>query len=272
MSESELRSPDSFDKSKLAVADFDGTIAQTFEPSPANVDVDVAYEAAVEHVFGKDGVDKYIESGGLQNRAPGEVVSSLAPEGTAKDELAELTDQLVHIKLDILLGEIGTYFPEGGSWPRPMPGYIDFLKDVQNAQQSGQPVDHLVLSSGHVPFIKKTFDSWGASLPDHIIAEETLKALKMGDVYKPSSELMDVAEGMWRQNYGLNRRPPIGAHDRQRIRYIGDSLEKDGGLAANSGVSFRLIERNNSAEAWKAFAKDLDLGRIAINRTDYDTK
>jgi hypothetical protein len=44
----------------------------------------------------------------------------------------------------------------------------------------------------------------------------------------------------------------------------------DGGLAANSGVDFRLISQQNSAEAWKEFGKSLDLGRIGINESVHD--
>ncbi|MDB5167604.1 MAG: hypothetical protein JWN26_749 [Candidatus Saccharibacteria bacterium] len=265
----DLRTPDSFEHSQLAIADFDGTAAQTFEQSPAGIDVRIAYEAAVEFVFGQDGLEKYEEAGGLQNRAPIEVVQSLAPEASS-DQVKQLTEQLVRVKLDVLLAEVGTHFSEGGTWPRSMPGYLEFLKELEAARENGQPIDDLILSSGHMPFIEKTFDSWEATLPDHIIAEETLKELKLGHIYKPSPVLMDLAEGLWRQNYGLNRKIPVGTNDRSRIKYIGDSEIMDGGLAFNSGVDFSLISQKNSAEAWKKFGKSLDLGRIGLNESHHD--
>lgn len=269
MANPEQRTPESFSRSRLAIADFDGTIAQTFEPSPAGVDVHKAHDEAVEFVFGADGIKRYEDLGGLQNRAPLELVELLVPDAS-HDEVKELTEQLVKVKLSLLLAEIGTHFPDGGTWPRPMPGYLEFLQELEEARLSGEPIDDMILSSGHIPFIEKTFSSWGATLPDHIIAEETLKALHQGHIYKPSPVLIDIAEGLWRQNYGLNARPPIGSNDRSRMRYIGDSLAMDGGLAANAGVDFRLIDRNNSTEAWQGFGKDLELGRIALGESTHE--
>lgn len=153
-----------------------------------------------------------------------------------------------------------------------MPGYLEFLKELEDARANGQPIDDMILSSGHIPFIEKTYDSWGTTLPDHIIAEETLKALHLAHIYKPSPVLIDIAEGLWRKNYGLNAKPLVGSNDRSRMQYIGDSPAMDGGLAANAGIDFRLIDRQNSAEAWQAFAKDLDLGRIALGESTNETE
>ncbi len=154
------RTPDTFPQARLLVKDFDGTVAQTFEKSPSGVSVHEAYEIAVDTIFGAKGVDEYHRQGGLNNRAPIEVVTRLAPDAEgAEHEL--LVAQLIDAKLGVLVGQIGKSLADGAQWPRPMLGYLDFREALQATREDGRLVDDLVLSSGHVAFIERVYDMWG---------------------------------------------------------------------------------------------------------------
>ena len=52
------------------VYDFDGTIANTFVPSPNGIGVNDACRMAVGTMFGADGFAVFDEIGGLRNRSP----------------------------------------------------------------------------------------------------------------------------------------------------------------------------------------------------------
>ena len=91
----------------LFVLDFDGNLANTFAPSPNGIGVHKAYETAVFKLFGQSGLNKYLETGGLKNRAPGEVVEQLHGEPSL-----ELAQKLVQAKLACFLDEIGETWPQ----------------------------------------------------------------------------------------------------------------------------------------------------------------
>ncbi len=64
--------------------DYDNTIGDTFKPSPNKIGVLQAYEFAIESIFGPLGLKAYNQIGGLQNRAPGELVENLLKNGNRK--------------------------------------------------------------------------------------------------------------------------------------------------------------------------------------------
>ena len=248
------KSKETFSSARLTAADFDNTIALTAEPSPAGVGVNEAYELAIDTVFDSDQLSIYRQNGGLRNRAPLEVVSELMPDAYAT-EIKTKEHELNKAKLDVLLGEIGTRFANGQLWPRPVPGYLEFRERLHDSRDEGIRVDDAVISSGHESFIKKTFDVWAISYPTHIVAVETLDRVGRGYAVKPSSEVMDVTRGFWRIGYGLPFWQDASAEELSRIIYTGDDPVKDGGLAANSGVSFiHMPDVHSSRERWHSVA------------------
>ncbi len=256
----------SFQKANLVVKDFDGTVARTFEESPNGVGVYEAYEIAIDEVFGAEALELYMKNGGLRNRAPAEVVQELAP-GADYEELEQLTARFVHAKLDILLGEIGSRFPDGEVWPRPMPGYLDLREQVESARAEGQLIDDLMLTSAHEPFIFKTYEAWGVNRPTHVLAEDTVRRLDLGlplqRLIKPSPLLMDLARSMWRQSYDLDSGDESD-DELKRMVYIGDDPVKDGELARQSGVDFMLLDKDNPLETWRGLAARLHLSQTAL--------
>ena len=59
------------------VFDFDETIAQTFAPSPSGTNVNTATKRAIGQIFGTTGIEIFDSLGGLQNRAPIEIIGAL---------------------------------------------------------------------------------------------------------------------------------------------------------------------------------------------------
>lgn len=253
------KNPDKFRITRLVAQDFDGTIAQTFQKSPAGIGVEEATEQAVDYVFGPVITDQYRSSGGLRNRAPLEVVQKISP-GVSEEEIKNLLTSLIISKLDILDAEIGTTFSDGTIWPRPIAGYLEFLEKLQIAQDNGQHIDSLILSSGHEPFIKKVYSAWGVQEPNLIIGQETTEQRGLGNIVKPNSTLMKLAHRIWAEDYGLN--PSfIGLQlAKSRTLYIGDDENKDGQLARNSGVKFALIDPTDTAQAWNEISRRLSEG------------
>lgn len=248
------QSPEAFPNAHLAAADFDNTIALTTEPSPAGIGVIEAYEHAIDTVFDPDQLASYHNNGGLRNRAPLEVVSELMPDAYAA-EIKAKEHELNRAKLDVLLGEIGTRFANGQLWPRPVPGYLEFRESLHETRHEGIRVEDAIISSGHEAFIKKTFDVWLVSYPSHIVAVETLDRVGRGHAVKPSSELMNVARGFWRAGYGLEFWQDATDDELARIVYAGDDIVKDGGLAANSGVTFvHIPDTQASQQGWQKMA------------------
>lgn len=258
------RSPELFAQTRLLAEDFDGTIAKTFEPSPGGVDVHVAYEFAIDELFGPGACDVYRQNGGLRNRAPREVVTDLVgPEEEAV--VTELTDRLVGAKLGVLVSEIGRHFDDGSVWPRPVEGYLDLRSYIEKGRQDGRLVDEAIISSGHQPFIAATYAAWGLTPPEIIVASEITTAhpvYRPEQLIKPAPELMEVARDLWRTAYGLIARTD---EERERMWYVGDDPVKDGELARNSGIWFTLIDPINSAECWRQIvAPRLGLGMYRL--------
>lgn len=218
----------------LLVSDFDGTIANTFAPSPSNIGVSEAYRLAVEKLFGEEALKYYISTGGLKNRNPGEVVKSLQDQGFGGDVIAE---DLVQAKLGYLLREIG---PE---WPKPCNGFVEFYKVIE--EMDG--VEIAILSSGHEEFIKKTFFAWGLDPPRIMLTDDDFRGynppLPLEKFSKPSPLLMDLIQQEW------------GGRRRHMIMF-GDDPDKDGKLAKNAGIPFGLFPRQNFFFAENSFQFD----------------
>lgn len=262
-----LKTPESFCEAQLIAKDFDGTVALSFDKSPNGIGVNEAHELAIKSVFGGKALSNYLDNGGLRNRAPSEIVQEIAADAD-EHELDKLTTEFIDNKLGILLQEIGTRFPDGGVWPRPTPGYLSLREQVEEARQNGRLIDDLILSSGHEPFLEKTYEVWGTGMPTHIVAVETIKRLELklppGQLVKPSPVLMDAARNIWRQDYGIESNV-VTDDEKARIIYIGDDPNKDQQLAINSGIDFLLLEQGNSEETWQKVALRLKLGRTAFN-------
>lgn len=205
------------------VLDFDGTMADTFAPSPSGIGVNEAYRLAVNCLFGKIGEMMFDNIGGLQNRAPIELIEILQKRGVKLSvSLEEAAEKLVCAKLDALTGEIGT------TWPLPCQGYTEFNAGLFRLCQDGLDIHLAVLSSGHTEFIKKTLavwdKQWKVFWPDIIISDDDVRHLPLPieQKIKPSPFLFKL----------------IKERMSGKFFYFGDDPEKDGRLALNSGVPF----------------------------------
>lgn len=266
-------SPENFPQAELLVADFDGTTHNTFESPDGGVDVDEAYRIGIVRVFDfdKDALMRYEAGGGHRNRTPAEIVHELAPKSTPEG-LQRLTEELVEVKLELLLEQIGKPIDGGERWPRPMPGFIDFWDSVQKARDQGRDITTAIISAGHAPFIDRVFEESGLEEPDIMVTDETIRGLNSplppDKLAKPSVMPLSLAKIQWLNLYGLDIPseevdPPIGG----RITLFGDSLEKDGGLATNGGVHFVHISPENPAAGYEELSRHLELGQAALKQT-----
>lgn len=252
-----------FESTNLWVSDFDGTMANTFEPAPSGVDVTEAYIRSIGELYGEAAQERYIAEGGHKNRTPAEIVSGMYPN-LGPDELDIETERLVGTKLDILLGQIGDEMHDGARWPRPVDGFLEVWCDVQQARlYSHKRIDTAVISAGHQEFILRTFDLWDVPHPDIIVSEETVRSLRLSippeETAKPRPFPMQLVEMQWAARHAILKQLDPG--DWQRILYTGDDEVKDGGLARNAHVDFVLIDSEAPAQSWRQ-AHDLLLRRL----------
>lgn len=254
------RTPDSFPSAHFVGADFDNTIALTGTPPKNGFGVEAAYEHAVEAVFGAQALETYRAAGGLHNRAPIEVVRQLAPESAGEEEKS-LLSKLDGAKLDLLMAQIGT------EWPEPTRGFIAFAKALEARQKDASPISSIIISSGHAPFIERTFDVWGIAQPDDVLAQEKLADLAERDEIalptKPNGIIMLYAYNAWRALHQLPE-ATIDSQDVPRMIYAGDDPVKDGELAVQNGISFMLIRPEDAAQAWQKIALHCGLGQLAL--------
>lgn len=250
-----------FDQAYFVGSDFDSTNACTFRPAPSGIGVNEAYTYAVESVFGVQAAKIFAAGGGLQNRAPIEVVQQFAAHASPEEQAAFLRC-LDDEKLSVLMHQIGP------TWPEPTAGFPDFMRRLHAARDVGKAVSFATISSGHKPFITATFDAWGLPQPDIILAQEKIAELagQRGTAIpvKPNRILMRDAYNLWRESHGLNPTDKIDPHDYFRMAYVGDDLVKDGGLAA--GMPYYNIQPDNarqSAAMWQLLARSLHLPKAA---------
>ncbi len=243
-----------FETATLKCLDFDGTIADTLTPSPNNIDVATGYRIAIEEVFGLQSLRHYFQGGGLKNRAPIEIVQQLAPDAT-DDEQYSLLTQLDTAKLAVLVSEIGP------SWPRPVPGFEHFTHALNAARRAGILIDTAITSSGHHPFISRTFQTWGIFEPTIILAQEAIltMAKSRGEAMpvKPDRRIFGYATQLWRDLYGMTG-PLLPTDDeRKRISYVGDG-DVDAQFAHNAGIPFFRIQAASPKESWSLVAEQLE--------------
>ncbi len=199
----------------LFICDFDGTMANTFEKCPDGVGVSQAYEMAIEKVLGTYGMKLFNQVGGLQNRAPEEVVhlifeksdnksslfkwaeacfdaeaktlQQLVPQGKGfslewksnQEELIKrtITEMLVLFKLSFLMKQVGVQMQNGGQiWPRPCKGFLAFYELLPHLEKiTGKRFQFAILSSGHDEFIKKTFEAWDIDFPVITVTDDDMR-------------------------------------------------------------------------------------------------
>lgn len=176
------------------------------------------------------------------------------------EELQAVVQLLIDSKLEPLVSQIGTRLSKDEFWPRPVPGFLDFYRLLQQAAS----LDSAVISAGHTDFIRKAYELWEVPDPDIFVTSETISLLGLEKHYtaselaKPSPIVMDMATQQWRRMYGL----PADHVTINQVVYVGDSKEKDGGLAANSGATFFHINPEDPVTAWRAVTRYLDIGPL----------
>jgi hypothetical protein len=246
-------SPENFTSMQLLASDFDRTIARTDEVGPLNMNVERTTYCAVERILGPLALEQYVRDGGLNNRAPGQVVQSLAPT-LLPEELQQVSSDFVAYKLSLSMQQIGTHLDDGSPWPRLVDGFATAWSDLQELGAEEPGVDTAIVSSGHDSFIMKVFEVHDLPLPDVLISEDTVRAEipheDYGAYVKPSPFLIGLTHRKWAECYSV----PLSDSTTElcaRTLYLGDDLVKDGGLAQNASVQFVHVSAQASRVAWE---------------------
>lgn len=256
--------------------DFDGTCFKTFNKSPRGLDVHIATEQAVQNIFGPRGTEIYHAIGGLQNRAPSELIIAMYSHGLKP--LDNAVENFVQEKLHILTGEIGTTFDDGRIWPEPCNGFSTFWETAKELQKQGVPLDTGIISSGHAEFILKTFQETRLLPPDILVTEDDIRHRKF-----PQEMERRVKPGQWpiaRAHYHILKNQdllydlPLAKKTRDHIIFFGDSVKSDGGLAERADIVFGLFNPDTKFSTLvphKSFAFNdwEDIGSILKNNQDY---
>ncbi len=220
----------------LLALDFDGTAARTFDESPNHMTVGKAYDLAVAEVLGKEAQKNFVAEGGHKNRTPSEIVTGLI--GKSSNELIE---QLVTVKMNYLLSEIG---PE---WPKPCVGFIDFWEKLSQLKQETN-IRTAIISSGHTAFIKKTFQVWNIEEPDYLVTEDDVRPRKypkgLENRFKPGTLQLAIAHRDWLMDtMDRSYRQEDAVGSKRYMFYIGDDKVKDHGLAEKAKIGFGLFRQ-----------------------------
>lgn len=265
-----LRPPEAFNNARLAASDFDQTMALTFRPAPSGIGVHEAHAMAIEDLYGVDVLEQYNAAGGLRNRAAPEIVRDLFPDMPI-EETALSSERLINRKLSILLEQIN------GEWPEPTEGFAECWSRIMQARAEGTPIDTAVISAGHAPFIRRTFDVWGLPQPDVFVTSETLDGINSWmppeHIQKPAPLSMTMAMGQWTRLYGQPGVLLDIDEAASRTVYAGDDAYKDGKLAEHFGIPFVHIDPENAAAGWNSYAVQLGIGELGTQGSVvYDTR
>jgi FMN phosphatase YigB (HAD superfamily) len=223
--------------------DFDQTLANTFEPAPGALGVEVIYEVAIAQLWGQRELAAYQAAG----RSPDQVVAELYPEASDA-ELVRLTEALIEARLELALVQIGTPLLGGGVWPRPCAGFIPFWERALEYLERGR-LDAGIISSGHTRFIERTFQVWGLKPPPVIVSIDDMRRFTRLGVdrrSKPSPACFALARQRLMRLHGQSFDIRT-ASVKSGIVYVGDDPEKDGQLARRAGVRFGWFDPAASA-------------------------
>lgn len=263
-------------KTYVVGVDYDGTLFDTKAPSPDGIGLEEGHTYAIQTIFGREGLDFYRSQGGLLNRAPSEVISSIVenprfrniacqqfPQLDRQIDLAEfasnLTELFIHFKLQVFLNEISQ------EWPLPFPGVRNFLSAINELRKEGIPLDWGILSSGHQSFIKKTLKTHQIPFPDAMVTDDDIRPLANPEDPKEKVKPAPFPFRFFLERWlaGSKVKDERLTTDPSYMIYIGDDLKKDGGLATNVGIPFGWFRNGSPLPA--TFYQDFPEGSFSFS-------
>ncbi len=239
---------------RLLQLDFDGTVAHTNVQHEGIISVAEAYELAVDEIFGLQALEHYLETGGLRNDAPGEVVLRVAPDlDSDPDELLTKTNELVAAKVGILVAQVSMH------WPEPVEGFPVVWLAAYNRPMTTRAI----ISSGHTDFMNRVFDVWGLPHADITVSDDEVRTAETDVPYKnrmkPNPFALEWAMRLWEEGHikdcTLDDLLQLG-----HVVYAGDDPIKDGQMAIRAMVPFVHIDPQDSLPGYRTVDRMLRLG------------
>lgn len=264
----------------LILSDFDGTIVDTFSPSPNGLDVKSAYKKALGDIFGTDLSETYFASYPLDNRAPSEIAVDFLDKFGWQNGLLErakdfhsktathayqipeaesgipwnesnpaitISAMIVGQKLHYLMDEIGKH-NGNGTWPPTLEhSTATFLNSLEELKNLGFPIETGIVSSGHEVPIRKILELHNIKFSGILVTDDTIRQRKYPEEedrrVKPGQLPLALAHAKWIQKHEDSPGYLQAAREtKSRMLLIGDSMSKDGKLAADAGIPFCLYE------------------------------
>jgi hypothetical protein len=268
------RTPESFKKAKLAAHDYDGTTNDTGEEAPGIKTVNDGYKEGLDEAFGSEAVDVFVAQGGHNHRTPPQIVEDVATAlklGLEPADLLSKSEQVVDIKQSILFDQIGVRLTDGSLWPRITDGFREYWEGIYTASAGGSLIDTAVLSSGHTPFIKKSYAVHGLPQPDFMVTEEVINEFLLNSIppeyrSKPAPLPLSILKIAWAASYGRAiHESGLSQSMNSQILLVGDSKRADGGLAKATGVHYEFLDLARPAETWRR-ATEWALGSVAAKQ------
>lgn len=238
------------------MSDFDGTIGLIDKLPVGGVSIDNAYAQAIaaQTGLGTEAAEIFIADGGNNHRSALQIVAGLRPDLRGR-ELVGLSQAVQHDHLDVISGQLGMKTESGDLWPAFTDGFIELYRTITEEKRR-RSIGTAIISAGYRDFIRDSFELHDLETPDVIVASEAidgpyikLPAEKRGKPFGLPLEMgKTLLDRIHPSNYAI--RP---------VLYIGDSVDRDGGLATNTGSDFILLDPANSRPGWQQAGKWLQL-------------
>lgn len=260
-----------FPTASLIVADFDGTVTNSHTGVGDILGFDEIAVASIGQVLDNGALRRWHTRPPDSQLTPdssfADTISYLVPDATPQERVS-LTQCLVDVQVEQLLSQVGRSLPDGSSWPKLIPGFVECWSAITKAKEEKDRVlNTAILSRGYEPFISATIAHFGIEPPDFLIAHEQITSTHyhnyIGDeVGKGSGLQLNTIIHQWMLSFGITVFDDIRPRPDQ-VTLIGDTI-RDVQEAKSIGANVILIDQQYPERAWQAMARVLKLGEISI--------
>lgn len=275
-------------KSRLVLASFSQTIADTSELTLGGHNIDTVFADSIRKMFGYEGVAILERMQSLNHQTPiQKIFMYIMANNKCLANLQDYMDVVKSIKLNghdptpkifqkefvelnvvQLFNLIGSITQSGQNWPALYSGFRAFRNELA---ENG--IDFGIISASHSQFILDVFDFYEIEHPLFCITpddEFNLLGMDWESKNKPSPLLVAKAFDCWS---ALGNDPEISLdYAKYKSLMIGDDLELDGKMAESAGIPFwhfapeignyKYSAGQRPVASWEQLSKALKQGKL----------